>query len=57
MRDCATGPSFEDVSESEDEDAAGDDERAEGDVGGNDFWGSIRERWRVAAVGRGEVWG
>jgi hypothetical protein len=34
MRDCATGPSSEDDVVSEDEDAAGEEDRADGDVRG-----------------------
>ena len=58
MRDCATaGPPSEDVSDSEEDEAAGE-ERLEGEVGGIDLEGG-EGRWSIAAVGRGEVcvWG
>jgi hypothetical protein len=55
MRDCATaGPSSEDVSDSEEE-AAGEEERPEGEVGGGTDLEGGEGRWSVAAAGRGEV--
>ena len=50
------GLSSDEVSESEDEDAAGEEDRTERDVGEIIFEGSSLGGFSVAATGRGEVW-
>jgi hypothetical protein len=56
MRDCATaGPSSDEVSDSEEDEAAGEEDRAEGDVGAGMGFEDGEGRWSVAAAGRGEV--
>ena len=51
MRDCATGPSSEDVA-SEEEDSASEEDLADGEVGGRVLFVG---RWSIAGAGRGEV--